>query len=55
MVRFNTRSSLDGQLEVMSPQPDLIAAILVSWVSLILVLCMIKLLMDLNARLKIAL
>ncbi len=37
------------------PEPDLIAGILAHWVSLMLILCMIKLLIDWDARLKTAL
>ena len=46
-------SLLDGPLEIPGPWPDLIAAILADWVSLLLI-CAIELLIHWDARLKIA-
>jgi len=54
MVQLRTMKSLDGRLVVPGPWPDLIAAILSHWVSLMLIY-VIELLVDRDARLKIAL
>jgi hypothetical protein len=54
MVQLRTMKSLDGRLVIPAPWPDLIAAILSHWVRLMLV-CVTELLIDWDARLKIAL
>jgi hypothetical protein len=45
MVQLKTAEDPDGQLVIPGPSPDLIAAILLHWVSLMLV-CVIELLTD---------
>ena len=45
IVRLEQRRSIDGQVVIPKPWPDLIAAILVDWVSLMLI-CKIELLIN---------
>ena len=54
VIQLRTAESLSGQLAITEPWPDLIVAILLHWVSWILI-SMIKLLTDSDARLKRAL
>lgn len=54
MVWLSIIQDPDGQIVIPGPWPDLTAAILSHWVSLMLI-CMIVFLIDWDARLKIAL